>query len=76
MTPLTPSSWVDQAAIDTHHAGPMMTQLAALREKYDLHMRVERFIAEDLGTDEKLIRRRITMDYIVFHAQVKRSASA
>ena len=50
-------SWTDQAAIDAHHASPMMAQLAALREKYDLHMTVERFINEDIGTDEKFIRR-------------------
>ena len=36
-------SWTDQEAIDAHHASPMMTQIAALREKYDLHMTVERF---------------------------------
>ena len=28
-------SWTDQAAIDAHHASPMMAQLAALREKYE-----------------------------------------
>ena len=50
-------SWADQAAIDAHHASPMMAQLAALREKYDLHMTVERFVSEDIGTDEKYIRK-------------------
>ena len=50
-------SWRDQAAIDAHHASPMMTELAALREKYDLHMTVERFISEDLGADERFIRK-------------------
>ena len=50
-------SWRDQAAIDAHHASQMMTQLAALREKYDLHMKVERFVSEDLGADERLIRK-------------------
>jgi hypothetical protein len=35
----------------------MMTQLAALREKYDLHMTVERFASEDLGADERFIRK-------------------
>ena len=33
--------WRDQAALDRHHASPMMRSIAALREKYDLHMRVE-----------------------------------
>jgi quinol monooxygenase YgiN len=50
-------SWSDQAAIDAHHASRMMTQLAALREKYDLHMKVERFVSEDLGADERFIRK-------------------
>ena len=50
-------SWADQAAIDAHHASPMMAQLAALREKYDLHMTVERFISEDIGEDERFIRK-------------------
>lgn len=45
-------SWTDQAAIDRHHATPMMGELAKLREKYDLHMRVERYI-EDKGLPEK-----------------------
>ena len=50
-------SWTDQAAIDAHHASPMMAQLAALREKYDLHMTAERFVSEDLGTDDRFIRK-------------------
>ena len=50
-------SWRDQKAIDAHHASPMMVRLAALREKYDLHMTAERFVREDSGTDEQFIRR-------------------
>ena len=50
-------SWTDQAAIDIHHASPMMTKLAGLREKYDLHMHAERFVSEDLGSDERFIRK-------------------
>ena len=50
-------SWADQAAIDAHHASPLMGKIAALREKYDLHMRVERFQSEDLGADERFIRK-------------------
>lgn len=56
-TVLLIDSWRDQAAIDVHHASPMMAQLAALREKYDLHMTVERFVSEELGTDEQFIRK-------------------
>ena len=50
-------SWTDQDAIDVHHASPMMAQLAALRENYDLHMTVERYVSEDIGTDERFIRK-------------------
>lgn len=39
--------WRDQAAIDAHHASPMMERIAALRERYDLHMRVERCLSDD-----------------------------
>ena len=49
-------SWTDQAAIDAHHASPMMKQLAALREKYDLHMTVERFVSDEYEDDKKYIR--------------------
>ena len=51
-------SWTDQAAIDAHHATPMMKTIAALREKYDLHMTVERFVsAEENAADESFIRK-------------------
>lgn len=40
-------SWTDQAAIDAHHASQMMATIAELREKYDLHMTVERFASTD-----------------------------
>lgn len=49
--------WRDQAAIDAHHASWMMEKLTALREKYDLHMRVERFTPiENEAKDERFIR--------------------
>ena len=40
--------WVNQEAIDRHHHTPMMQQIIALREKYDLHMRVERYVDDAL----------------------------
>jgi len=55
-TVLLIDSWADQAAIDAHHASPMMKQLAALREKYDLHMSVERFVSDEYEADKKFIR--------------------
>ena len=52
-TVLLIDQWRDQAAIDVHHASPMMAQIAVLREKYDLHMRVERFVSDDSALPEK-----------------------
>lgn len=50
--------WSDQKALDTHHASPMMQELAALREKYDLHMSAERYQSlEDDPSQEKFLRR-------------------
>lgn len=57
-TVLLIDAWTDQSAIDAHHASPMMTTIASLREKYDLHMTVERYIgAEENTSDEQFIRR-------------------
>ena len=55
-TVLLIDQWRDQAAIDVHHASPMMAQIAALREKYDLHMKVERFVSDDSGLPEKDVK--------------------
>lgn len=52
--------WKDQDSIDIHHASPMMEKIAQLREKYDLHMRVERFITDSEGipeSDTKFIKK-------------------
>ena len=50
-TVLLIDSWRDQAALDAHHASPMMAQLAALRDKYDLHMKAERYTSDDSAPD-------------------------
>lgn len=51
-------SWENQAAIDCHHASSMMTELAKLRDKYDLHMKVERYVLQEEPTaDERFIRK-------------------
>ena len=51
-------SWENQEAIDIHHASPMMATIAALREKYDLHMTVERYVsAETPELEEQFIRK-------------------
>lgn len=51
-TVLLIDQWQNQEAIDRHHASPMMGQIAALREKYDLHMRAERFLPDESGMPE------------------------
>lgn len=56
-TVLLIDSWENQEAIDVHHASPMMAEIARLREKYDLHMKAERFVSEEMGTDEHFLRK-------------------
>lgn len=59
-TVLLIDAWQDQAALDVHHASPMMAEIARLREKYDLHMRAERFVEDQEGlpdSDAAFIRR-------------------
>ncbi len=46
-TVLLIDSWKDQKSIDTHHASPMMKKIMELREKYDLHMKVERYLSDE-----------------------------
>ncbi|MDU3712296.1 MAG: antibiotic biosynthesis monooxygenase, partial [Enterococcus faecalis] len=53
-------SWTDQEALDKHHASPMMTRITELREKYDLHMKVERYVSDvtdPLTKDAAFIRK-------------------
>ncbi len=53
-------SWANQEALDVHHASPMMKDLAELRDKYDLHMKVERYVSDEEGApagDDKFIRK-------------------
>lgn len=56
-TVLLIDSWESQAALDAHHASPMMETIAELREKYDIHMQVERYVRlEDTPSDRVFIR--------------------
>ena len=51
--------WRDQKSLDEHHASPMMEKIALLRDKYDLHMRVERYVSDEGGipdADRKYIK--------------------
>ena len=46
-------SWTDQQALDKHHSLPVMQRIIALREKYDLHMSVEKYISVETGEKDK-----------------------
>ena len=52
-TVLLIDSWRDQESLDRHHASAMMGQIAELRDKYDLHMSVERYVSDADGMPEK-----------------------
>lgn len=52
-TVLLIDSWKNQEALDRHHAKPLMKKIMKLREKYDLHMKVERYLSDDGGVPDK-----------------------
>ena len=43
-TVLLIDAWESQESLDFHHKSPMMSEIAALRNKYRLKMRVQKFI--------------------------------
>jgi len=45
-TVLLIDQWRDQEALDFHHKSPMMDEIARLRTKYGLRLRVERYTDE------------------------------
>ncbi len=51
-TVLLIDSWENQQAIDLHHASEMMEKITELRLKYDLHMKVERYLSDENGIPE------------------------
>ena len=44
--------WENRHALDMHHASPMMEKIMELRQKYDLHMKVERYVSDENGISE------------------------
>lgn len=52
-TVLLIDSWENQASLDKHHESPMMQEIIALREKYNLKMKVERYITDASGIPER-----------------------
>lgn len=56
-TVLLIDAWQSQKALDEHHASPIMAKITRLRDKYDLHMTVERYTrSEDEIIDHDFIR--------------------
>ncbi len=45
-TVLLIDKWKDEEALDRHHKTDMMRQIAELREKYHLSMRVEQYVSK------------------------------
>ena len=50
-------SWKNQEALDIHHKLPLMKRILDLREKYDLHMKVEKFESINDDLDKAFIRK-------------------
>ena len=52
-TVLLIDSWENQQALDFHHKSPMMSKIIRLREKYNLSMKVERYVTDKSGIPDK-----------------------
>ena len=52
-TVLLVDTWENQSALDMHHKSKMMSKIISLREKYNLSMKVERYITDDSGVPDK-----------------------
>lgn len=39
--------WKNEEALDNHHKSPMMQEIAELRKKYNLRMKVEQFVEKN-----------------------------
>ena len=57
-TVLLIDAWRDQKALDEYHSSPLMADIARLREKYDLHMKAERYTRDEIPNgDSSFIRK-------------------
>lgn len=52
-TVLLIDSWENQSTLDIHHKSTMMSKIISLREKYNLSMKVERYITDKSGVPDK-----------------------
>ena len=46
-------SWENQKALDEHHNSETMNKIMELRNKYDLHMKVEKYTLEDDNENDR-----------------------
>ncbi len=51
-------SWENQEALDEHHNSETMKKIMELRDKYDLHMKIEKYIKDgsNMESNGKFIR--------------------
>lgn len=58
-TVLLIDSWENQEVLDKHHNSETMKRIVELRNKYDLHMTVEKYVKDDsnMENNNKFIRR-------------------
>ena len=52
-TVLLIDSWESMEALDLHHHSSVMQKIMKIREKYDLHMKLERYISAEESDFEK-----------------------
>ena len=45
--------WKDQLALDIHHKSLLRSRIISLREKYNLTMKVERYITDEAGIPDR-----------------------
>ncbi|MBP3918296.1 MAG: antibiotic biosynthesis monooxygenase [Clostridia bacterium] len=55
-TVLLIDEWENQEALDRHHSSPMMKTIIALREKYHLTVKAERYVTDENGIPEEDLR--------------------
>lgn len=58
-TVLLIDTWESEKALDEHHKSSTMEKIIALRNKYDLHMTVEKYIQteDNMGENNNFIRK-------------------
>lgn len=58
-TVLLIDKWINQEVLDYHHASKMMKKIIELRNKYNLKMKVERFVddIDILNNSKKFIKK-------------------